>query len=346
LFVQGLRNYEIEYLNQVRARVNDAQSAELADAAVKYARNLMEHGLPVIFDAGHLSYVTGISPQVFGYVASSPGAFYSSFRITKRGGGSRLIEAPTPALKTIQHWLQRHLTSKLWTHPAAHGFVRGRSIATNAAPHVGSRLVLKIDLRDFFESIDRTRIYRVFRRAGYTKTVAGVLTTLTTKDGALPQGAPTSPDLANHVAYLLDVRLSALAQKNRMIYTRYADDLTFSGHGAEIPSVRRVIEHIIRSQSFSPQDKKERFMRPNQRQSVTGITVNEKLNWPRDRRRWLRQEVYYLRKHGAAGHSAHRGYARANYKEFIYGHVYALNIVRPDEAGRLLDALDSVAWDY
>jgi retron-type reverse transcriptase len=257
-----------------------------------------------------------------------------------------LIDAPTPALKRIQHWLQRNLTSKLWAHDASHGFAPGRSIVTNATPHIRSRLVLKVDLRDFFGTITRHQVYRIFRRAGYTREVASLLTALTTKDGTLPQGAPTSPDLANHAAYVLDVRLNALAQRNHMTYTRYADDLTFSGPGAEIPRVRRVIEHIIRAQGFSPNDKKEKFMRPSERQSVTGITVNEKPTWPRDRRRWIRQEIHYLRKYGVAEHLARRGYTRARYKEFIYGHVYALHSVQPDLAKRLLAELDLVDWHY
>ncbi|HZT15770.1 MAG TPA: reverse transcriptase family protein [Gaiellaceae bacterium] len=341
-----MRDYEVGYLEEVRAHLQDAIDEETAASAVAYARNLIEHRFPPIFDSGHLAHVVGVSPQIFGYVSSFPEAFYSSFRIAKRGGGSRLIEAPTPALKRIQHWIQRNITSNLWSHDASHGFVRERSIVTNAAPHVRSRLVLKIDLRDFFGTVEREQVYRIFRRVGYTRQIAGLLTSLTTKDGHLPQGAPTSPDLANHAAYVLDVRLSALAHRNRMTYTRYADDLTFSGPGAEVPRVRRVIEHIIRSQAFSPQDKKERFMRPSERQSVTGITVNEKLTWPRDRRRWLRQEIYYLRKYGLDEHLKRRRYTRARYKEFIYGHAYALHSVQPELAKGLLAELDLVDWNY
>jgi RNA-directed DNA polymerase len=346
MFVQGLRQYEVSYLDQVRVRLEESADAQTAASAVVYARNLMERGFPPIFDAGHLAYVTAVEPEILGYVAAFPETFYSSFRIAKRGGGSRVIDAPTPALKRVQHWVQRHVTSNLWSHEAAHGFVRERSIVTNAEPHMGKQLVLKIDLRDFFGTIKREQVYRIFRRVGYTRDVAGLLTSLTTRDGRLPQGAPTSPDLANHTAYALDARLSGLALRNNMAYTRYADDLTFSGPGAERPRVRRVIERIIRSQGFSPQDKKEKFLRPSDRQSVTGITVNEKLSWPRDRRRWLRQEIYYLRKHGPAEHLKRRGCTRASYKEFIYGHAYALNSVQPDEARRLLEELDSVDWNY
>jgi len=222
--------------------------------------------------------------------------------------------------------------------------VRGRSVVTNARPHVGSEVILKLDISDFFGNVKRTAIFRTFRFVGYSRRVSNLLTDLTTLDGALPQGAPTSPDLANMAAYRLDVRLSGFAAKNELVYTRYADDLTFSGKFT--PMEQRTIEHIMRDEGFAPNEKKLRYLLPDGRQSVTGIVVNAKLNWPRPRRRWLRQEVYYLRRFGVDGHLEARGIDRSRYKEFIYGHVFALRALHRSEGEALLNELDQVDWPY
>jgi len=240
--------------------------------------------------------------------------------------------------------MQRHITRKFRPHDHSHGFVRGRSALTNAEPHVGTAVILKLDLLDFFGNVDRRAAYRAFRFAGYSRAVSHLLTDLAILDGVLPQGAPTSPDLANLAAYRMDVRLTKFAENNALAYTRYADDLTFSG--SFTPLAQRAIEFIIRDEGFSPNEKKLRYLLRDQRQSVTGITVNEKLNWPRTRRRWLRQEVYYVGRFGLDAHLGARGVEKSRYKEFIYGHVYALHAVRPDEADNHLKELDRVEWPY
>jgi RNA-directed DNA polymerase len=341
---RAVHHYEERYLEAIATSFG-ATAPRAADAAVAYARNLLENDLPPLFDQAHLAVVTGVSSQVIGLVRFSPDHFYSQFRIAKRGGGSRVISVPTPLLRVVQSWLQRNVTRRLWSHDACHGFVRGRGIVSNARGHVGNNIIIKLDIRDFFGSVTRRQVYRTFRRVGYTRELAELMVDLCCLDGSLPQGAPTSPDLANFVAYRLDARLSGLAAHNDLTYTRYADDLTFSGAHIR-PRTRRAIEHIMRAEGFAPNDTKLRYASQGARQTVTGVVVNEKLNWPRTRRRWLRQEVHYLLRFGYDGHLAARGYDRARYKEFLYGHVYALNMVRPDEAEMLLDALARVDWPY
>jgi RNA-directed DNA polymerase len=335
---------EAAYLGRIERGFRSSVPAESRAAAVVYARKLIERGFPVLFDQRHLAYVTGVHPQILGLMAQRPDRFYTSFLIRKRRGGSRVIDAPTPELKKVQHWMQRNVTSQFLHHPACHGFTPGRSILTNAEPHVGARIVLKLDIRDFFGTVRRHDAFRAFRFAGFSQAVANLLAGLTTLQGVLPQGAPTSPDLANYAAYRLDVRLSRFAEARQLAYTRYADDLTFSGEF--VPAERRTIEAIMRSEGFAPNSKKLRYLLPSERQAVTGIVVNEKLNWPRARRRWLRQEVHYLERFGVDSHLEHRGVDRARYKEFIYGHAYALSAVRTDEAEALLAKLDALTWPY
>jgi RNA-directed DNA polymerase len=340
---RDLTAHESEYVERIRAASRGTADPE---AVARYATILMRRNFPVLFDRGHVAYVTGLRPSVIAWLAATPSRNYTTFRMAKRSGGSREITAPRPALKHVQTWIHQNITSRLIPHDACHGFVKRRSIATNAAPHVEREVVLKLDLLDFFPSVRRPAVYRIFRRVGYSRDVAHLLTSLTTFNNRLPQGAPTSPQLANLAALEMDVRLAAYSAGRQLVYTRYADDLTFSGSSLAHFAAKRMIETIIRNSGFRPNEVKTRYMRPSQRQSVTGVVVNERTNWPRDRVRWLRQEIYYLEKYGMTGHLERRGISRARYKEFIYGHVFALNSVRPDRAEGLLAKLDSVEWPY
>ncbi len=300
----------------------------------------------MLFDLQHIAFVTGLRPSVLGWLSALPDRQYARFRIPKRQGGSRELSAPRPALKHVQRWVHQHILTELEVHSACHGFARGRSIATNAAPHVQHDLVLKLDLIDFFPSVRSSSVYRLFRRVGYSASVARLLTSLVTLNGGLPQGSPASPQLANLIATEMDRRLSGFASSHGLIYTRYADDLTFSGPFVAHYRAKRMIETIVRDSGFRPNEAKARYLHRSTRQSVTGIVVNDVVNWPRSRRRWLRQELYYLERFGVDAHLARRGSGRRRYKEFIYGHVYALNMVRPDLAQPLLTRLDGIRWTY
>jgi RNA-directed DNA polymerase len=340
-----LQPEHVEYLEKVRRSLENVPQ-EIRDQASYYATTLMERGFPVLFDREHLAYVTETPTNILASIAAAPRRYYAFFRTRKRGGGSRLIAAPTPTLKHVQQWLHRELLSNLVLHPASHGFTRGRSIASNAAPHVRASTMLKLDLQDFFGSVDRARVYRIFRRIGYCRQVASLLASLTTLRGMLPQGAPTSPVLANAAAEGMDHRLASYAAHHDLAYTRYADDLTFSGKALHARKTRLAIDFIVRDENFRPNDRKARYLRSHQRQLVTGVVVNERLNANRRWRRALRQEVYYLGRFGVEDHMRYRGLDYSRYKEHVYGQVYALNTLRPDEAGALLEELAHVDWPY
>lgn len=334
------------YLERVRVTLEELEGAEVSQSAESYAQHLLARGFPVLFDDAHLSFATGVPLRTIGYVRSHPDRFYSEFRIGKRGGGSRPIRAPKPSLRALQQWIARNVLTAFEPHPCCHGFVRGRSIVTNASEHVGKPLVFKVDLADFFGSVPRSRIFGVFRRAGYTRSMANLLADLTTLDNGLPQGAPTSPALANITAFTLDCRLAGWARRHDISYTRYADDLAFSGALWTTRHFARTVFRIVHDEGFRVNEHKTRLVRQNQRQLVTGVVVNDVAHWPRWRRRWLRQEIYYLRKYGIDDHMARRGVDNSFYKEFVYGHVYALNQLHPDEARAYLDVLDALDWPY
>ena len=220
---------------------------------------------------------------------------YHEFSIAKRSGkGRRKINAPGAGLKRLQRRILKHLLGRLEPHPAATGFRRGESFVTNAARHCGRDVVIHIDLVDFFPSIQAARVEHYFRTIGWSRSASRTLTRLVTHQDVLPQGAPTSPCLSNLVCRSLDSRLSKYLAKYDAVYTRYADDMTISLDGDSAAAVRNVIEvvlSIIRSEGFRPhlgQKKRLDVRRQHQRQSVTGLVVNQQVNLPRETRRWLR----------------------------------------------------------
>src|SRR5690606_11854615 len=224
------------------------------------------------------------------------GTHYHRWTVPKRNGkGERLISAPKPDLKRAQSWIARNITEHLPVHGAAHGFLAGRSTVSNAAAHAGARVVVKFDVRDFYPTVSFRRVKGLFRKAGYGEQVATVLALLCTEcpreqidingrtphvatgPRSLPQGAPTSPSITNALCVRLDARLTGLARKLGFRYTRYADDLTFSFHGAgkiPIARLRRAVTDVVAAEGFVIHPDKTRVMRSGGRQRVTGLVVN------------------------------------------------------------------------
>ena len=148
--------------------------------------------------------------------------------MTKRSGGKRRILAPSRSLKDRQRRIHKRLLRKLPAHPSAIGFERGQSVVTHARRHAARAVVIRMDVRDFFDSTSSHRVYEYFRRIGWNRSASRWLTEACTYDGQLPQGAPTSPRLSSLVNFAMDARLAGLAKSNGATYSRYADDLTFS----------------------------------------------------------------------------------------------------------------------
>jgi RNA-directed DNA polymerase len=247
---------------------------------------------------------------------------YVRFKITKKTGGERLISAPMPRMKAAQHWILDQILEKVAQHPAAHGFRRGRSIVTNAQPHVGADVVINMDLQDFFPSISYKRVKGVFQALGYAEAIATIFALICTEptveaveldgqryfiatsDRHLPQGAPTSPAITNLLCRRLDKRLHNLAAQQGFIYTRYADDLTFSTKGEAVRNVCNMLkqtQRIVNHEGFTVHPDKTRVLRSSQQQEVTGVVVNEKLNVDRATLKKFRATLHHIEKDGLAG---------------------------------------------
>ncbi len=282
-----------------------------------------ENELPPLDTPQQLAEALGLTVPQLRWLAyhreAATSVHYRRFVIPKRGGGERAIWAPLPKLKAAQHWILRNVAEKLPVHGSAHGFLPGRSTLTNAAAHTDARLVVKVDVKDFFPTVTLARVRGIFRKAGYREQVATLLALLCTESPrevvelegktyyvalgprCLPQGAPTSPALTNTLSLRLDRRLTGLARRLGWRYTRYADDLTFSlpaAHagkprlGALLGLVRRVVE----AEGFRLNPEKTRVARRGGRQQVTGLVVNGSgpPRVPRKLRRQLRAAAHNL----------------------------------------------------
>lgn len=289
--------------------------------------------------------------------------------LAKPSGAIRLIEAPKQRLKQIQRQILERILNRIPSHAAVHGFRPGRSIRTFAAPHSGQCIVLKMDLADFFPSLNAGRIQTLFRVMGYPEPVADLLGGLCTnavprpvwagtavparsvidarqlyKRPHLPQGAPTSPALANLCAYRADCRLDGLAKAAGAVYTRYADDLAFSGGEEFARSIGRFPAHaaaILLEEGFSVNHRKTRVMRQGVRQHLAGLTINEAPHVSRKEIERLEAILTNCVRHGPAGQNRdHHGDFRAH----LAGRVGFVEMIDPSRGRRLREVFDRIAW--
>jgi hypothetical protein len=216
---------------------------------------------------------------------------YREFQLAKRSGGMRRITAPDRGTRDLQRTIARRLLTVPPAHPDALGFVRGRSALEHAARHAGMEVVVRMDLEDFFGSTTVARV-RAFFRETWDQEATELLVALTTHRGALPQGAPTSPSLSNLVNRRLDLRLAGFARHRGAIYSRYADDITFSlpvNDGGLVRDLIRLTKSMVADAGYRLHlRRKLHVRRRHQRQLVSGLVVNDRPRLPRERRRWLR----------------------------------------------------------
>ena len=237
---------------------------------------------------------------------------YKSFEIDKKSGGKRLIHAPSDFnfdFKNLLRCIDFTVQSLSMVHPNAFGFAKEKNIVENAKKHLSKKFVYNIDLKDFFHSFDLNRVKlsfynEPFNLNGELEPVAYMLASLVTcnidSKRVLPQGSPSSPALTNHICYRLDRRLTGLAKRYGIEYSRYADDITFSSnqnvfHDEFVSELKRIIQ--LEGLEINP--KKTRLQKRGQRQEVTGLTVNEGLNVSRKYIKELRMYLYYCEKYGS-----------------------------------------------
>lgn len=326
-----------EYLHRLKENMLGKYEDAYIDKCVCYAERLLNGNYPVIFDKVHIHKILQLS-----HISLD---CYNDFGIRGKNGKVRIISAPSRPLKYRQRWILDNILSNIEVMSCCEGFTKGRSIVTNAKKHIGYAATLTVDIKDFFPSIKEEQVVKVFREIGYTQEVAVTLSSLCCHEGCLPQGAPTSPYLSNIICKSLDREFMKFSEKNSLVYSRYADDITLSGN-YDLTSIIFNVKEIIRNHGFEINEKKTRLYTGKHRKIVTGIIVKENgLSVPREYKRKLRQEIYYCKKFGVEQHLKNTKASKVvNFKEFMYGKAYYIKMIEPRTGEKFLKQLDEIQW--
>ncbi len=352
----------------------DLQRMQPVDAAQSWR-------LPVIESCGGLADWLWLAPNRLEWFADCKGLnrklpslklqHYRYQIVSKPSGGIRLLESPKAELIDIQRRILSGILDRIPAHPAAHGFVKRRSIVTFAQAHTRKAAVLRMDIQDFFPSFPAARAQALFRTLGYPEQVADRLSGFCVNAAPariwsnqppgvdyriwqnarirytrphLPQGAPTSPSLANLMAYRLDCRLSGLARTAGAVYTRYADDLAFSGPHAFARAAERFSSHVAAvalEEGFSTNHHKTRIMRQGQSQQLAGVVVNQDVSL---RRRDLDVLEAILTNCIRLGPESQNREARLDFRACLQGRISFVAMVSPAKGVRLKDLFDQIEW--
>ncbi|MEM6438754.1 MAG: reverse transcriptase family protein [Pseudomonadota bacterium] len=367
-------------LNGLRRRHAPLPAADLSPPVWQPAPALAGMGLEPLATPLELAHWLGLSLSELDWISdpqnrlAQPAALgrrhYEARWVPKRAGGHRLIEAPLPRLKAIQRRILHEVLEAVPPHPAARGFRRGEDVRRHAALHAGEETVITADLAAFYPSVPSARVHGIFRSLGYPWAVARLLTALTTTrspsdvlaapqasalpwptrrqlaEPHLPQGAPTSPALANLASFALDRRLQALVDGTGGQYSRYADDLAFSGPRSAFPNAGQgfleVLAEIVSDEGFHLNRSKTRVMHAGKCQRVTGMVVNAHINTARAEFERLKAILTNCRRSGPAsqnrsGHPA--------FRQHLEGRVSWHASVNPARGRRLYRLLDAIDWE-
>lgn len=294
-----------------------------------YVARLLRQDLPPLLDLDHLSRLVGLKYDLITAMSYGSDRFYRQFQIPKRRGGMRTIMAPYPSLKYVQTWIYDHILSRVKVHGCVHGFVARRSILSNARAHCRQDYLLKLDIEDFFGSITQNQVVNIFMTMGYNRQIAHFLSTFCCLGGVLPQGAPTSPALSNIISLSLDRRLYRLARRFELNYTRYADDIAFSGTHIT-PAFIGYATSVINQCGLRVNTDKTRLYGPHGSKILTGVSLaTGEPRLPRDYRRRLTQTLHYVEQYGLKGHMAHNHIGDAGYINTLLGQLNYWLMIEP-----------------
>ncbi len=349
--------------------IKDSQP-DFKKVTVDYIDSLRKKQVPVVFSLKHLAGMLSVNYDELSKLIRNRDGYYSYFLMKKRNGGKRRIVVPYNNLKKIQRWILSEILEKEKVHPCCKGFIKGSNTLENAKAHVGKKYIRKFDLKDFFESIDVKRVYGIFREIGYSPAVSYDLASLCTirisdeKYEAMPpykkhcfgflnavrypilaQGAPTSPALSNLVCRKLDDRLEKFAIKNGLQYTRYADDMTFScDDPSNLPKTSFVMK-IVEEEGLLLNHRKTGTYGRNSRQEVTGVMVDgDKPRVPQRFKRQIYRHLHFCKKYGARQHFEHVKPGVGHVRQWLYGKIFYVNSIEPDEGKKMLALADELDW--
>lgn len=320
-----------QYSLAFRKKALDATfSEEEIQKCLAYAKPIIEQKLPVIYNTTHLAALVGYRKVYLKKAVLYTDYFYRRFVISKRNGNPRRIAEPLPSLKEIQLWILKNILENIPVSKFAKAYLPNRSIIDNAKYHIGKPVILKLDVKDFFASVTQESVQQIFLNLNYSSNISNLLSKLCTLGGSLPQGASTSPYLSNLYLSTFDDIVGKYAVKEKIRYTRYADDMTFSGE-FNPDNVMQYIESELLKLNLHLNKQKVFIMRQHMQQLVTGIVVNKKMQVPKKDRQNLRLEIHFIKKFGLEDHLKKIENKKANYVHHLIGRLNFFLTINPDD---------------
>lgn len=279
--------------------------------------------------------------QALAAISQSAPAYYRRLEKLKPDGRKRVLFIPHGELKRIQTIVDRKLLRLVPVHDSIHSYRKGRGPLSNANLHIGNPYAVKLDIAEFFPSITTEKVFQAFLALGCTGSVARVLARLTTHNNQLPQGAPTSPHIANMVADRLAHRIASLSTQHNLSNGIYGDDIAVSG-SARVARIKNLLTRIIIDEAFKVSPAKIQILGPRDRKSFTGFVVSDKSNVPKDEYRKVRAIVYNCQTKGPASQfSGDLQKAKAR----LMGMIARIHQVNPAHANRLRKAFNTINWE-
>ncbi len=349
-------------------------STEFIDLTVKYVNQLQKNDFPVLFSIPHLAIEVGMESDFIKHMIKARNNLYSFSLLQKKDKKSapREIMAPIAELKYLQRWINYNILQKAKYNEFIQGFVPGTSILKNAEIHKNAKYLLKIDLLKFFDCIDEMKVYKVFRDFGYVKNLAWDLAKICTAEhrasywksfkkedfdllqsfiarnpAILPQGAPTSPLLANLVASEIDIRIGKLQLKKKFNYSRYADDLCFSSQEEkDLPSVY-LLTKIIEATGFHVNKDKINYCKHGMKQYVTGLSITNGISINKEKRREIFSHLHFARKYGLESHLLklkEKGTYRTNFQNWLLGHISFQYSINKEIGKKMFELYSKINW--
>ena len=314
--------------------INTAKQSDIRDKDItrylEYAQYLYEQNLPIIYDQRHLCCLLGYKEEFIYSICNDSEKFYRHFSIRNKNDKQRQIYEPLPELKNIQSWILHNILDNCIPSDYAKAYRKNYSLKDNVRFHRNQKKVLCLDIKSFFDFVSSWMVYQFFLELHYREDVAMMLTSLCCRNGCLPQGAPTSAALSNMVMKEFDENVAQYCLERRIRFTRYADDMTFSGDFKEI-EVIRFVRSECKKLSMNINDEKTHVRKQGQQQRVTGIVVNEKIQVPLSLRREIRQNMYYIEKYGLDSHLHYIHEKRQNYLQHLLGQIEFALFINPND---------------
>lgn len=353
------------------------EKTNLSKDLLDYSKKLEMNNLPVIFTLEHLCLASNFSIfEARNICDSNRIPHHKRFKLKKKRGGYRLIQSPVDNLKYLQKWILIHILDKIPSHECSFGFDKESSILKNATVHLSGQAIMKMDLMKFYDSINERRVYGVFKELGYHTNLSVSLAKILTvtpdsfffktfkknethlkeylmslengfsyEQGLITQGSPSSPKLANLVCRSLDNRLNKLALKYDLKYSRYADDLTFSGEIESLKKIKKIASHIVKDEKFFVNHSKTKFLKPGGKFIVTGLNIeNGKVTVPRKMKKEVEHHLHHCLKNGVASHITKAGIPNGNFKEWLLGKIAFIHSIEKDVAATYFDDFNKVNW--